>query len=106
MAVTITHKTNSTAAATPAKTAIVPGEFAINTADGELFFKQLIDPALGDTEANSVIFAVRRPPSVDGGEITAENSGGGGGGEPPPFGTSFIVLDDSAGNPYTYDWYN
>lgn len=71
MVVTITHKTNSTSAATPAKTAIVPGEFAINTADGELFFKQLIDPSLGDTESNSVIFAVRRPPAVDGGEITA-----------------------------------
>lgn len=103
MAVTITHKTNSTAAATPAKTAIVPGEFAINTADGELFFKQLIDPALGDTEANSIIFAVRRPPAVDGGEITAESGGGGG---TTPTAVSFIVLDDSAGNPYTYDWYN
>jgi hypothetical protein len=101
MAVKITHKTNATAEAVPAKTAIVPGEFAINTADGELFFKQLIDPALGDTEANSVIFAVRRPPVVDGGEIT------GNAGEPDaPSTWAALWLADTAGNPYTYDWYN
>jgi hypothetical protein len=70
MAVTIKHKTNSTAAAEPTKAAVLVGEFAINTADGELFFKKLIDPALGDTESNTVIFAVRRPTVADGGEIT------------------------------------
>lgn len=105
MAVKITHKTNATADAVPAKTAIVPGEFAINIADGELFFKQLIDPALGDTEANSVIFAVRRPPIVDGGEITGGNNGGTGEPVAPSlWSTSWVA--DTAGNPYTYDWYN
>lgn len=103
MAVTILHKYNDTPGAVPELAALSVGEFAINTADGELFFKQLIDPAIGDTEANSIIFAVRRPTAVDGGEITAENGGGGG---TPPTGVSFVVLDDSAGNPYTYDWYN
>lgn len=74
MAVTIIHKLNNVASAVPPKTAVVPGEFAINAADGELFFKKLIDPTLGDTESNTVIFAVRRPDVVDGGEITAAAS--------------------------------
>jgi hypothetical protein len=70
MAVTITHKTNSTPSTAPAKTSVALGEFAINTADGELFFKKVIDPALGDTPTNTTIFAVRRPAVADGGEIT------------------------------------
>ena len=71
MAVTIKHKINGTPNTVPTKTEIVSGEFAINTADGELFFKRLIDPALGDTESNTIIFAIRRPPVADGGVITA-----------------------------------
>jgi hypothetical protein len=100
MAVTIVHKASSTAAATPAVSAIALGEFAINVADGELFFRQLIDPAQAATEANTRIFAVRRPPIADGGEIT------GGSPPPPPTSGTPLMLAETLDSIYNYDWYN
>lgn len=71
MAATITHRRNTTPAAVPDPAALQLGEFAINTADGELFFTQLIAPTQPPTGDNLRIFAVRRPPNVDGGEVIA-----------------------------------
>lgn len=94
MSVTIKHKTSNNAATYPDKSEVAPGEFAINTATGELYIKKLVDPALGDIEANTVIYAIRRPAIADGGEIIPEAP------------SRNILLADMRDGLYNYDWYN
>jgi len=71
MAVTILHKRNDTPGAVPTVAALTTGEFAVNTADGDVFVRILMDPASGDTLGNQQILSVRRPLYADGGVITA-----------------------------------
>ena len=71
MAVTILHKRNATSGAVPTVAGLAVGEFAVNTADGEVFFVALKDPAGGTDTANKFIFNAQRPPKADGGEIVA-----------------------------------
>jgi hypothetical protein len=73
MAVTILHKRNDTPGAIPTIAGLAVGEFAVNTADGEVFFVALIDPAGGTDAANKFIFNTQRPPKADGGEITVSS---------------------------------
>jgi hypothetical protein len=69
MAVTILHKRNTTPGAVPTVDGLAVGEFAVNTADGEVFFVALQDPAGGTGAANKFVFNTQRPPRADGGEI-------------------------------------
>lgn len=100
MAVTILHKRNATPGAVPTIAGLAVGEFAVNTADGEVFFVALTDPAGGTGTANKFIFNAQRPPKADGGEITD-------GGTPPPStsGTP-LMLAETLDSIYNYDWYN
>ncbi|NBR22954.1 MAG: hypothetical protein EBU08_04040 [Micrococcales bacterium] len=70
MAVKFLHKRNNTAGAQPAVDALALGEFAVNTADGEVFFIALVDPAGDLSAANQFVLAVTKPPKADGGVIT------------------------------------
>ena len=103
MAVTILHKRNDTPGAIPTIAGLAVGEFAVNTADGEVFFVALIDPAGGTDAANKFIFNTQRPPKADGGEITAEGGGGDGGGSSLPI---TPALAESFSGTYNYNWYN
>jgi len=70
MAVTILHKRNATPGAVPTIAALTAGEFAVNTADGDVFLRILTDPAGANNAGNQKILSVRRPLYADGGEIT------------------------------------
>jgi hypothetical protein len=100
MAVTILHKRNATPGAVPTVAGLAVGEFAVNTADGEVFFVALTDPAGGTGTANKFVFNTQRPPKADGGEITAESGGGGNSLPITP------ALADSFSGTYNYNWYN
>jgi hypothetical protein len=106
MAVTILHKRSATPGAIPTIAGLAVGEFAVNTADGEVFFVALIDPAGGTDAANKFIFNTQRPPKADGGEITAESGGGGGGTPPPATSGTPLMLAETLDSIYNYDWYN
>lgn len=71
MAVTILHKRNATLGAVPTIAALTAGEFAVNTADGDVFLRILTDPAGANNAGNQKILSVRRPLYADGGEITS-----------------------------------
>jgi hypothetical protein len=100
MPVQIIHKKSAVAGAVPQTSALQLGEFAVNTADGEVFFVALQDPAGGTGAANKFVFNTQRPPKADGGEITD-------GGTPPPStsGTP-LMLAEMLDSIYNYDWYN
>jgi hypothetical protein len=70
MAVKFLHKRNNTAGAQPSVNSLALGEFAVNTADGEVFFIALVDPAGDLSAANQFVVAVTKPPKADGGVIT------------------------------------
>lgn len=70
MTVQIIHKKSEAAGAVPQLSDLQFGEFAVNSADGEVFFVALTDPAGGTGTANKFIFNTQRPPKADGGEIT------------------------------------
>jgi len=71
MAVTILHKRNDTPGAVPTVAELTAGEFAVNTADGDVFVRILTDPTGDNTASNQQILSVRRPLYADGGVITA-----------------------------------
>ena len=71
MAVTILHKRNDTPGAVPNVAELTAGEFAVNTADGDVFLKSLADPTAGTAAENQVIISIRQPRAADGGEILA-----------------------------------
>lgn len=95
MAVNILHKRNGTPGAVPTVAGLAIGEFAVNTADGEVFFVALTDPAGGTDSVNKFIFNTQRPPKADGGEITA-----------PSRLPIIAPLADSFAGTYNYNWYN
>jgi hypothetical protein len=76
------------------------GEFAVNTATGEVFFVALQDPAGGTGADNKFVFNTQRPPIADGGEITAD------GPPPPTISGTPLMLAETLDSIYNYDWYN
>jgi hypothetical protein len=102
MAVTILHKRNNTPGSTPTITDLTTGEFGVNAADGEVFFRILIDPAGANIAENQQILAVRRPLYADGGVITV---GGGGGGGTVTLPVTAALADSFSGT-YNYNWYS
>ena len=76
MSIRIIHKKSEITGATPTITDLTTGEFGVNAADGDVFFRILIDPTGADTTGNQQIMSVRRPLYADGGVITVSGVGG------------------------------
>jgi hypothetical protein len=100
MSIRIIHKKSETTGSAPTITDLTTGEFGVNAADGEVFFRILIDPAGANIAENQQILAVRRPLYADGGVITV---GGGGGTVTLPV---TAALADSFSGTYNYNWYS
>lgn len=96
MSITIIHKKSETPGASPSLDALAAGEFGVNGADGDVFFRILIDPFGEDVTGNRFVLSVRQPLSADGGVITVTTESTG-----TPF-----MLAEMLSSPYNYDWYN
>lgn len=107
MPVQIIHKKSETAGAVPQLSALQFGELAVNSADGDVFFKSLLDASAGLDPANQFILSVRRPRIADGGEITEDGAPPPPPPPPPPAinGTP-LLLAEMLDSIYNYDWYN